>query len=128
MEPGTGRRAAENKAARRPMETVWHGELFSDCCPTFSVNSVHRSHKASRGIQRESSVLGTPNKVKVRILNNNIYNSSTKLKFPRFAATSWFSGYVRFSHSARSLPSLLYCSHSSRLQNGTFVHNATLSQ
>lgn len=45
------RRAAENKAARRAMKTVWHSELFSDCCPTFSVKSVHRSQKALCEIQ-----------------------------------------------------------------------------
>lgn len=48
------------------MKTVWHGGLFHDCRPTFSVKSVCRSRKASCEIRWESSVLGTANKVKAR--------------------------------------------------------------
>lgn len=80
MEPETGDGQPENKAGRRVMKTVWHGELFSDCRPTFLVKSVHRSQKALCEIQRESSILGTPNKVKVR-LQNDINTNGTKQKY-----------------------------------------------
>lgn len=47
------------------MKTVWHEELFSDCCPTFGVQSV-RPFPHGREIQGESSLLATSKKVKVR--------------------------------------------------------------
>lgn len=95
------------------MKSVWHSELFSDCCPTFGVQSVHRSHEASREIQRESSVSGTANKVKVRPRNdhNIIEKKMVQIKNSTLSATLAMSfarsSRCRTEHGATCSPRLL---------------------